>query len=342
MGIGIDDLGIRALSAFLDARGLGTGPATVERIGEGHSNLTFRVRRQGADLVLRRPPHGELPPSAHDVLREARLLAALEGRLPVPRVLATCADTDVLGAPFYVMEHLPGVVLTDELPPGIDPEQGPRELMGNVVETLIEIHAIDWRGAGLADFARPDAYAARQQRRFVTLWEHNRTREIAAVDEVAAWLGENVPEQLDATIVHGDYRIGNVMIEPRRPPRLSAVLDWELATLGDPISDLGYLLATYPEPGEDSLFARYSPLPLAPGFPSRAELAAIYAEGSERSLEGLPWYQVLALWKTSIWLEGSFRRHVEGSSDDPFFAELEWGVPDLATRALAVADGARG
>jgi aminoglycoside phosphotransferase (APT) family kinase protein len=340
LGLGIDEAGIAALTRFLDDRALGSGPVTVERIGDGHSNLNYRVRRDGADVVLRRPPRGQLAPSAHDVLREARLLQALAGRIPVSRVLATCEDTAVLGAPFYLMEHLPGVVLTDRLPPGVDLERWPGELMELLVDTLVDIHAVEWKEAGLADFARPGDYAARQHRRFAMLWEHNRTREIADVDRVAGWLAENMPPQTEATIVHGDYRIGNVMVVPQHPPHLSAVLDWELATLGDPIADLGYLLATYPEPGEKSLFSRRSPLPLLPGFPSRAELASRYAERSGRSIETLRWYQALALWKSSIWLEGSYRRYTEGKSDDEFFAELELGVPELAGQARAIAEGA--
>lgn len=335
----IDEAGTAALTAFLDGRRIGAGPLLIEPIGDGHSNLTFRVRREGADLALRRPPHGKLAPTAHDVLREADLLSALAGRLPVPRVVATCADEELIGAPFYLMEHLDGVVLTDELPAAIDPVSGPAALVEELVGALVAIHAVDWQEAGLAGFARPDDYAGRQHRRFNMLLERNRARDIPALDRVGTWLGQDLPAQSEATIVHGDYRIGNVMYVPQDPPNLSAVLDWELATLGDPIADLGYLVATYPEPGEDSLFARHSPLSTRPDFPPRAALAEAYAERSGRSTESLRWYVALALWKSAIWLEGSYQRFLAGASDDPLFAELEWGVPDLAERAWAVASG---
>ena len=220
--------------------------------------------------MLRRPPRPPLPPSAHDVLREAFLLKALAPTdVRVPAVLATCDDESLLGVPFYVMERVEGVVLNATLPDGMHPQRIGEEL----IDALVEVHAADWQAAGLEGFGKPTGYLERQLRRFTGLWEHNATREIAALDDVTRWLGEHIPESGPATVVHGDYRLGNVMFTG---DRLSAIFDWELATIGDPLADIGYLLATYAEPGDpDSTVASLTTVTrTTPGFPTRDELVA--------------------------------------------------------------------
>ena len=177
----------RPLEAFLDARGLGEGPLEAETIGEGHSNVTFAIRRRGGAWVLRRPPRPPLPPSAHDVLREARLLSAVQDAdVRTPRVLATCDDEAVIGAPFYVMELIEGDVLTTELPPALEGE-GAR-IGDELVDALVEVHAVDWRACGLEGYGKPTGYLERQLRRFGGLWEHNRTRELPMLERVTEWL----------------------------------------------------------------------------------------------------------------------------------------------------------
>ena len=322
----------RPLEAFLDARGLGGGPLDAEPIGEGHSNVTYVVRR---DYVLRRPPRPPLPPSAHDVLREAFLLRALEDTpARVPRVLATCDDDAVIGAPFYVMERLDGDVITTELPAGADPARVGEEL----VEALVEVHAVDWRACGLEGYGKPSGYLERQLRRFAGLWEHNRTRALPVVDRVTSWLGEHLPESGPATIVHGDYRLGNTMYADGR---LVAIFDWELATIGDPLADVGYLVATWAQPDDpENAIVGLSPVTREPGFPTRAELVARYEERSGRSMSDLRWYTTLALWKSAIFLEGSYKRRLAGTTEDPFFDRLEHGVPEIAERAWQTAGSA--
>src|SRR5690349_14288425 len=177
------------LVAFLDAAGLGSGELEVEPVGDGHSNVTYTVRREGADVVLRRPPRPPLPPSAHDVLREARVLRALDGRgVRVPRLLAVCDDPGVIGAPFYVMERVEGEVITDAVPADLDTPEQRRRVAHELVDALVELHAADWQAAGLEGFGKPQGYLERQVRRFSGLWEHNRTRELPAVETVAEWL----------------------------------------------------------------------------------------------------------------------------------------------------------
>jgi aminoglycoside phosphotransferase (APT) family kinase protein len=320
------------LAAYLDSLGLGTGAARIEPIGDGHSNLTFLVEREGARVVLRRPPRGPLPPSAHDVIREARLLIALRPHgTPVPEVLGTCEDEDVIGAPFYVMAWVDGHVLTEEMPAGLVGEA--ERLSECLVDGLVDLHAVDATDDELAGFGRPDGYLERQLKRFGGLYETNATRPLPDLEAVADWLAANLPESPASTVVHGDYRLGNVMIAPS-PTRLAAILDWEMATIGDPIADLGYMTAMWSEAGDPpNPVSDLSSVTRGAGFPDRAFLAARYAERTGRSLDALPWYQVLAIWKAAIFLEGSFRRFGAGTTSDPYFAGLEAGVPALAALA---------
>lgn len=325
---------LRPLERFFDEHGLGAGTITAEPVGDGHSNVTYLVRRRGGEWVLRRPPRPPLPPSAHDVLREAFLLRALERTtVRVPNVLATCDDEAVIGAPFYVMERVHGTVINDTLPEGLTPQRTGEEL----VDALVEVHATDWQACGLEGFGKPTGYLQRQVRRFTGLWEHNATREIAALDEVTAWLGSHIPESGPATIVHGDYRLGNVMFTG---DRLSAIFDWELATIGDPLADVGYLLATWAQAGDpESTIASLTTVTRAPGFPTRQALVARYEERSGRSMRDLRWYTTLALWKSAIFLEGSYKRRLAGTTEDVFFDRLKDGVPEIAERARSTAIG---
>jgi aminoglycoside phosphotransferase (APT) family kinase protein len=322
----------RPLEAFLDEHGLGRGEVDAEPVGEGHSNVTYVISRDGGEWVLRRPPRPPLPPSAHDVLREATLLSALQDTpVRVPKVLASCADEDVIGAPFYVMERIDGDVFTTEMPEDLDPST----IVDELIDALVEVHEADWRACGLEGFGKPSGYLERQIRRFTGLWEHNATREIAAVDEVTRWLADNLPESGPATIVHGDYRLGNVMFSGSR---LSAIFDWELATIGDPLADVGYLVATWTQRGDpESPIFSLGAVTRRAGFPTREDLIARYEQRSGRSMQHLDWYHTLALWKSAVFLEGSYKRRLAGTTDDPFFDQLKDGVPELAERALATA-----
>jgi aminoglycoside phosphotransferase (APT) family kinase protein len=328
------------LAEFLDGAGLGSGPLEAERVGDGHSNVTYLVRRGDDRFVLRRPPRPPLPPSAHDVLREARLLTALAGTAArVPRVLATCDDESVLGVPFYVMEEVAGTVITDAVPPALDTSEQRARIGDELIDALVEIHALDWRAAGLEGFGKPSGYLERQLRRFNGLWEHNKTRELPIVAEVGDWLAANLPESPPATIVHGDYRLGNVMVSDDAPGRLVSVFDWELATIGDPLADLGYLTVTWAGPDDpgDSLFAALTAVSRDPGFHTRAQLVARYEQRSGRSMHALHWYQALALWKAAVFMEGNYKRFLAGNSDDAFMAAFDQGVPALAENARAIA-----
>ena len=320
----------RSLERFLDAHGLGRGRARATRIGEGHSNVTYLIEREGARLVLRRPPRPPLPPSAHDMLREARVQRALErAGARVPRVVAVCEDEWVLGVPFYLMEYLEGTVVRDRLPAALEGGARRRRVGLELVDALAEIHAVDWRAAGLEDFGRPSGYLERQVRRFSMLWGQNATREVPAVGELAGWLDANRPASGEPTVVHGEYRLGNVMFAPTAPPRIVAVMDWELSTIGDPLADVGYLVATYADPGFTGTPLELSPVTREPGFPTRTELVERYEERTGRIAAALPWYETLALWKAAIFCEEIYGRFLGGEVDDEFARSLATGVPQL-------------
>ena len=325
------------LETFLDEHGLGQGPIEAERIGEGHSNVTFLVRRGSEQLVLRRPPRPPLPPSAHDVLREARVLTAVQGRIRTPAVLAVCDDESILGVPFYVMEFMHGTVITNTIPERIDHPEGRAQIADELVRALVELHAVDWRACGLEGFGKPSGYLDRQLRRFGGLWEINKTRELPLVQEVADWLAANKPESPDATIVHGDYRLGNTMFANEAPARLIAIFDWEMATIGDPLADVGYMTATWSERGEPpGTMFNLGTITQAEGFPLRDELVARYEELSGRSMSDLRWYQALAVWKAAVFMEGNYKRSLAGTTDDPYLKLFDEGVPMLAEAALRI------
>ena len=332
---------VEPLVAFLDEHGIGSGEPRFEPIGEGHSNVTFAVTRGDAEFVLRRPPRGPLPPSAHDVLREARVLGAIAGHARVPKVLAACADEGVIGAPFFAMEKVEGHVVTSEVPAALDSVEDRQRMGEELIDALVEIHAVDWHAVGLEGYGKPTGYTERQVRRFTGLWEHNRTRDIPQVEKVGGWLAANLPDSPPATIVHGDYRLGNVMMAPESPARLNAVFDWEMGTIGDPLADLGYLCTLWVSRDDPSLgMFELSGVTRQEGFPLREELIARYEEGSGRSMTDIRWYQTLALWKSIVFMEGNYKRAISGATDDPYLKSFGDGVVMLAERAEEVAFGA--
>jgi aminoglycoside phosphotransferase (APT) family kinase protein len=324
-----------AVEAFLDAHGIGSGPAQASRIGDGASNLTYLIEREGARVVLRRPPPPPLPPSAHDMVREARVQIGL-GRagVRVPRVLAVCDDEAVLGVPFYVMEEIDGVIIADQLPEALEHDEERRRLGFELVDALVDLHAVDWQASGLEGIGKPSGYLERQLRRWLGLWDINATRELAVSHAVGERLRATVPESPATTVVHGDYRLGNVLVGRDAPARVVAILDWEMATLGDPLADLGYLTVTWSQAGIPEHPMLIGPVTAGAGFPSREELIARYAARTGRDVSRLEWYQAFALWKASVFCEAIYGRYLQGERDDTWAASLCDGVP----RLLEVAD----
>jgi aminoglycoside phosphotransferase (APT) family kinase protein len=264
------------------------------------------------------------------MVREARVQTGLaRAGIRVPRILAVCADDSVLGVPFYVMEEVAGVVVGEDLPPAIDVPEERRRLAHELVDALAGLHAVDWRACGLEGIGKPSGYLERQLRRWSALWDVNATRELSACHEIGEALRASMPESPPTTVVHGDYRLGNVMIAADAPARLAAILDWEMATLGDPLADLGYLVVSWSERGAPAHPLLMGPVTERPGFPTRAELAARYAERTGLDVSRLGWYQAFALWKASVFCEAIYGRYLRGERSDAWAGGLCEGVPRL-------------
>lgn len=306
------------LEVFLRDRGLAAGPLKSRGIGEGHSNLTFLVSDGERELVVRRPPPPPIPPGGHDVLREARLIQALGGvALPVARVLAVGGAGAVLDVPFYVMEYVPGVVITEGTPPALATPACRRNLAEQFIDRLADLHAVDWRACGLGNFGRPEGFNSRHLRRIAGLVADDGGAMPAAFVDVHGWLADNVPTESGATIIHNDYRFGNVMWAAEPPARLLAILDWELATLGDPLMDVGYVVASCPRPGEPPTPVQdFAGALLEPGFPSGGELVDRYAARTQSELPDLRWYVAMAHWKLAVLYEYSRLR-----GEDAYYAD---------------------
>lgn len=325
-----------AVIEFLDAHGLGSGPVSWERIGDGHSNVTYRLDRGDATLVLRRGPRPPQPPSAHNMVREARIQQLVAGfGTPVPRILAVCSDESVLGVTFYIAEYLEGVVITDAMPAGLDSATSRRAIVFAAADALASLHEIDVRQPEFQRFPDPAQYLGRQVNIFSALWGGNTRREIPEMITLGAWLGAHLPTSQRAAVVHGDFRLGNLMFRPDATS-LRAILDWEMATVGDPLADLGYFLATYSSPGTVGSVMELSPVTAEPGFPSPEDLLDRYAQRFDLDFDGIGWYEVLALWKSAVFCEAMYTRWLEGERpSDDFGPRLKDGVPQLVDMAVA-------
>jgi aminoglycoside phosphotransferase (APT) family kinase protein len=334
---------VAALERYLRERIEGfAGPLTVRQFRGGQSNPTYYLAGGGREYVLRRKPPGKLLPSAHAVDREYRVLDALAAHtsVPVPKPYVLCEDPTVIGTIFYVMDCVHGRIFRDaNLPGATRAERG--AIYDSMNDVLARLHTVDWRKLGLAEFGRPGNYYARQIHRWSQQYRASETEKIEAMEHLMEWLPKNIPASDDTTLVHGDYRPGNMIVHPTEP-RVVAVLDWELSTLGDPLADVGLLLVYWAEPGDQTLPLGSAPT-VMPGFPGRAEVAEAYASRSGRDLAQLDLYVAFASWKLAVILEGVVARHATGAygeGDDSWrgFAEV---VVRLADQALELT-GSRG
>ena len=307
---GIDRAGIEGW--FADNVAAAEPPLAFERVSGGRSNLTYEVAdAAGHRWALRRPPLGKRLGSAHDMGREHRVISALAPTpVPVPPVVGLCEDEAVNEAPFYVMEFVEGPILRSAAEAEVFPEHDDRRAIGErVVDTLVAIHDVSPDEVGLGQLGKKSDYVARQLHRWHGQWEKSKTRELEVVDSVHARLAARIPEQGPATIVHGDYRLDNMILSP--VGEVAAVVDWELCTLGDPLADVGLLMVYWSQPG-DEFVPLFEPATMAPGFPARDQLAERYARRSGRDLGQLDFFVALGYWKLAIILEGVFARYAAG------------------------------
>jgi aminoglycoside phosphotransferase (APT) family kinase protein len=333
-------LDLARLAGYLDhARPDLAGPITGQLIAGGKSNLTYRLAGAAGDVVLRRPPLGHVLPTAHDMAREFRVIAALHPTgFPVPVPLHLCEDPDVIGAPFYLMSYVDGVVLrgVDEVA-ALSPAAARRagELL---VDTLARLHDTDPGAVGLAEFGRPAGYLERQVRRWYQQWERSKTRELDALERVTEALRDSRPEPSRAAIVHGDYRLDNVMVDAE-VSRILAVLDWEMATLGDPLADVG-LLVVYTELAAAGLAPTQPKLGPEQGFLGAGDLIERYAAASPgAAVDTIGWYVALGYYKLAIISEGIHARYLQGKTVGAGFDRMGASVPILVDRARAALVG---
>lgn len=316
---------------------------------EGHSNETLFVRWGDRDLVVRRPPPGEVADTAHDVLREYRVMDALQDTpVRVPPTVLACEDHSVLGCDFYVMDRIEGDVLRTDEPERFAAPAQRRQVGEGLVDALAEIHTVDYESVGLGDFGYPDGFTERQVERWSEqlTWAFEVTteeREVPALYDVMDWLTENTPDPPEHTLVQGDYKLDNVMFGPGTPPDVAAVFDWELSTLGNPLTDLGWMLSYWWDEGDpdppsatESLNATFM---TREGYPSRQALVERYEERTGITYEHDRFYRTLAVYKLAGLGEMFFRRYLEDNADDPLYPRMETGVPQLADRAVRIIEG---
>jgi aminoglycoside phosphotransferase (APT) family kinase protein len=327
-----------ALRGFFAARVGGSGgPLSAVRFEGGRSNLTYLITDGEQEWVLRRPPLGHVLPTAHDMAREYRVLSALHGTdVPVPRPIAFCDDERLLGAPFYVMSKVDGVVVRRGPHAAALTADEARRCSSALVEALVRIHELDYEAVGLAGFGRPSGYLERQVRRWGQQWERSKTRPLPAVDELLGRLAAAVPQESDAGVVHGDYRLDNLILAAENPGRVAAVIDWEMATLGDPLADLGLLLV-YWDPVSSLVTGGQHNVSANPGFMTADEIARLYAGLGRRDLDQLDFYVALAYFKLAVIAEGIHARYQAGLTLGKDFETVGASVPRLAEAGLQVA-----
>jgi aminoglycoside phosphotransferase (APT) family kinase protein len=322
-------LDLEKLQAYLDSP-----PLTGTMFAGGKSNLTYAVTDGVNRWVLRRPPLGHVLPTAHDMVREHKVLAALSAAgFPVPKPVRLCTDTDVIGAPFYLMEHVDGTIYRDA---ALIEKVDFRALTFTLVDTLADLHSLDPVAIGLGDFGKPEGFNARQVRRWKQQLDASRSRELSGIDELHARLATDIPAGGPGAVVHGDFRLDNVLVSDELT--VNAVLDWEMSTLGDPLSDLALMQIYAGRPLLERDGKPFAPIDI-PGHPTLDEIAARYAERSKRDVSDLHWYVGFAAFKLAVILEGVHFRYTKGQTVGPGFDTVGAMVPSLVEQGHRALEG---
>jgi aminoglycoside phosphotransferase (APT) family kinase protein len=344
-----EDLNWNALESYLRERlpaklnGEAIDPSAkfeVEQFPGGHSNLTYCVRFGGREFVMRRPPFGPVAPTAHDMPREYRLLAAINPHFPLaPKPYLLCEDAGVIGAPFYLMERRRGVVVRQTIPAEIGEDLNLRRRIGqSLVDALVDMHAVDIQTTGLVGIGKPAGFVKRQVEGWAGRWERSKTTELPEMTETARWLIERLPpDPVKPTLVHNDYKLDNVMLDPKDPTRIVAILDWEMCTVGDPLIDLGLLLCYWPQADDPEVFAgSLRSVTMLPGWITRAEIVDRYAARSGRDLTNIAYYHTFAVFKLAVVIQQIYYRYHVGQTKDARFADFDKRVDALAKTACAM------
>lgn len=337
-----EELDVEALRRYLRLHvpGFPDEPLEVRQFSAGASNLTYLLRSGDWTAVLRRPPFGPLPPKAHDMGRESAILTRIHRVFPLaPKPLVYCADETVLGAPFFVMEYRQGIVLDGQFPPGIEPTPDQcRRIAWMMVDTLAELHSVDYHEAGLESFGHPDGFVERQVEGWALRWERVKTDEISVLPGLLRWLRDHIPRSPAPTVIHNDFKLNNLLFSPDLD-RVVAVVDWEMATIGDPLFDLGvslsyWMTADDPEPLQKGL----PTVTVLPGFPTRGELVRRYAERTGRDVGAIRWYLTFAYFKLAVIVQQLYYRWKLGKTRDPRFAGFGEFATHLILHAAEVAN----
>ncbi len=327
------------LEAYLTAQMTDvTGPLVVEQFPQGYSNLTYLLRMGNDEWVLRRPPFGNRVKSAHCMGREYRVLSRLSTIYELaPRTVLYCDDEDVLGAPFYVMQRIRGIVLRKQLPAGLNlDDRTARRLSEAFIDNLARLHTLDYEAAGLADLGKPAGYVERQVSGWTKRYESARTADIREMDRVVQWLKDHQPSESGHALIHNDYKYDNMVLDNEKITRILAVLDWEMCTLGDPLMDLGCTLSYWVEAGDDDALKQFLHGPTyLPGSMNRRELAARYAERTGSDTSNMLFYYCFGLFRLAVIIQQIFARYARGHTTDSRFARLDIVVANLARAASA-------
>jgi len=300
------------------------GNLVVKQFPSGHSNLTYSVSLGEKEMVLRRPPFGSKVKSAHDMGREYHVLARLHGAYPAPQPLLHCTDESILGAPFYVMERVRGLILRRNLPSGLElTRETARKLSESFIDQLANLHGLNYAALGLGDLGKPQGYLERQVRGWMERYQGSKTHDLPEVEPLSAWLSEHMPGQSAGTLIHNDYKYDNMVLDSADITSVKAILDWEMCTLGDPLTDLGTALAYWIDPGDpaEMQMVRWGPT-IIPGMLSRTELAQRYAQKTGRDLSQIVFYYVFAMFKVAVIIQQIYYRYFHGLTKDERFASL--------------------
>jgi aminoglycoside phosphotransferase (APT) family kinase protein len=348
--MGKDTIAVRADEGFDEARLAGylrgklpggtERPLTVRQFGGGVANLTYLLDYGSHEYVLRRPPLGPLAVAAHDMKREYTVLAVLHQAFPfAPQAFLYCDDPEIIGADFFVMERRKGVVVRRTMPDAYAGRpDAPRQMSLALADALAALHAVDYAAIGLGDLGRPDGFVMRQVEGWYKRWQAAKTEEVAEMEYVYHWLQANIPQTTTFSLVHNDYKLDNVMLAADDPGRIVAIFDWDMCTLGDPLSDVGSLLTYWMEPADQAQLLSLSMMPTGDlGFLSRTELIDRYAVRSGRSVENIHFYHTLGLFRLAVIAAQIYIRYVRGQTQDPRFASIGPSIPRIAQAAQAVA-----